>query len=48
MMFMQCFCVCVSVFLCVFFSDFLYKRTCCGYSFELHQQVDGYSEHISL
>ena len=23
-----------------FFSDFLYKRICCGYSFELHQQVD--------
>ena len=23
-----------------FFSDFLYKSICCGYSFELHQQVD--------
>ena len=23
-----------------FFSDFLYKSMCCGYSFELHQQVD--------
>ena len=23
-----------------FFSDFLYKCICCGYSFELHQQVD--------
>ena len=23
-----------------FFSDFLYKGICCGYSFELHQQVD--------
>ena len=22
------------------FSDFLYKRICCGYSFELHRQVD--------
>ena len=22
------------------FSDFLYKGICCGYSFELHQQVD--------
>ena len=22
------------------FSDFLYKNICCGYSFELHQQVD--------
>ena len=22
-----------------FFSDFLYKSICCGYSFELHQQV---------
>ena len=27
------------MFLC-FFSDFLYKSICCGYSFELHQQVD--------
>ena len=26
---------------CVFFSsDFLFKCICCGYSFELHQQVD--------
>ena len=24
----------------VFFSDFLYKGICCGYSFELHRQVD--------
>ena len=23
-----------------FFSEFLYKSICCGYSFELHQQVD--------
>ena len=23
-----------------FHSDFLYKGTCCGYSFELHRQVD--------
>ena len=23
-----------------FFSDFLYKGLCCGYSFELHRQVD--------
>ena len=23
-----------------FSSDFLYKGICCGYSFELHQQVD--------
>ena len=23
-----------------FFSDFLYKNICCGYSFELHQQVN--------
>ena len=23
-----------------FFSDFLYKGICCGYSLELHQQVD--------
>ena len=26
--------------LCDFFSDFLFKSICCGYSFELHQQVD--------
>ena len=26
---------------CIFFSsDFLYKSICCGYSFELHRQVD--------
>ena len=25
---------------CDFFSDFLYKGICCGYSFELHRQVD--------
>ena len=37
MMLMQCFFVC---FFCVFFSYFLYKSICCGYSFELHQQVD--------
>ena len=24
----------------LFFSDFLYKSICCGYSFELHRQVD--------
>ena len=23
-----------------FWSDFLYKSLCCGYSFELHRQVD--------
>ena len=23
-----------------FFSDFLYKSICCGYSFELHRQVN--------
>ena len=28
------------VFLCLFFSYFLYKSICCGYSFELHRQVD--------
>ena len=33
MMLMRFFCV-------FFFSDFLYKSICCGYSFELHQQVD--------
>ena len=27
-------------FLCVFFSDFLYKEICCGYSFELHRHID--------
>ena len=26
--------------LCFHFPDFLYKSICCGYSFELHQQVD--------
>ena len=26
--------------LCDFFSDFLYKGICCGYSFELHRHVD--------
>ena len=26
--------------LCDFFSDFLFKSICCGYSFELHRQVD--------
>ena len=25
---------------CVFISDFLYESICCGYSFELYQQVD--------
>ena len=29
--------LCVCVF---FFSDFLYKTICLGYSFELHGQVD--------
>ena len=24
-----------------FFFDSLYKSTCCGYSFDLHQQVNG-------
>ena len=33
MMLMRYYCV-------FFFSDFLYKSICCGYSFELHQQVD--------
>ena len=29
------------MFLCLFFvSDFLYESICCGYSFELHRQVD--------
>ena len=32
-------CVC-DVLMWVFFSDFLYKGICSGYSFELHQQVD--------
>ena len=35
--------VCVCVCFCVFFfflCDLLYKNTCCGYPFELHQQVD--------
>ena len=32
MMLMRCF--------CGLFSDFLYKSICCGYSFELHRQVD--------
>ena len=27
------FCVCV-------FRDFIYKSICCGYPFELHQQID--------
>ena len=31
MMLILCFCV---------FPDFLYKSICCGYSFELHRQVD--------
>ena len=25
-----------------FFSDFLYKSICCGYSFELHRQADAF------
>ena len=33
MMLTQCFCV------LLFFSDFLYKSICCGYSFEMHRQV---------
>ena len=28
------------MFCVVFFSDFLSKSICCGYSFELHRQVD--------
>ena len=28
------------IVLSFFFSDFLYKSICCGYSFELHGQVD--------
>ena len=30
----------VMFFFVFYFSDFLYKSICCGYSFELHQQVD--------
>ena len=30
----------VFFFCCFFFSDFLYKSMCCGYTFELHRQVD--------
>ena len=37
MMFMPCVCVCMCFF---FSSEFLYKSICCGYSFELHRQVD--------
>ena len=29
-----------AMFLYVFFSDCFYKSICCGYSFELHRQVD--------
>ena len=29
-----------AMFLYVFFFDFLYLSICCGYSFELHQQVE--------
>ena len=29
-----------TAFFCACFPDFLYKSICCGYSFELHQQVD--------
>ena len=29
-----------SVMLVVFSTDFLYESICCGYSFELHRQVD--------
>ena len=35
----------------IFFSDFLYKIIGCGYSFELHQQVDAIqtgTHHIYL
>ena len=28
------------VFVCVCVSDFFYESICCGYSFELHRQVD--------
>ena len=28
------------VFMCVFFLIFFIKTICCGYSFELHRQVD--------
>ena len=28
------------MFMRFFFSDFLYKSICCGYSFELHRQVN--------
>ena len=34
MMLMRCYCV------FFFFPDFLYKSIYCGYSFELHRQVD--------
>ena len=30
----------VMFFFFFFFHDFLFKSICCGYSFELHQQVD--------
>ena len=32
-------CLC-NIFELFFLSDFLYKRICCGYAFELHRQVD--------
>ena len=36
----MCVCVFLLFFLFYFFSDFLEKSICCGYSFELHQQAD--------
>ena len=42
---MRRFCVCA-------FRDFLYKSICCGYTFELHRQVDaiqmGTPQHMPL
>ena len=42
MMLKRCCCVFLlfAVVVVVVFSDFLYKSICCGYSFELHRQVD--------
>ena len=32
----------------IFFSDFLYKSICCGYSFELHHAIQMGTHNISL
>ena len=41
MFFCCCFFFCMFFFFFFFFfSDFLYKSICCGYSFELHRQID--------